>query len=140
MRTYSDAHLEHYADRFIGLRLARHGVNLEQYLANPRRYEKDEALKEEPLLPAQERAIARLWWEQDTGLARELPSTAVAPQWSDSMIRDWRAHLAQWRDAQAKVEGDIAHLPRQDNGHIVEPLKHHRYPRSSTANFAKRNA
>ena len=25
MRTYSDAHIEHYADRFIALRIARHG-------------------------------------------------------------------------------------------------------------------
>lgn len=34
-RTYPDAYLEHYADRFVALGLARCGIRLEQYLHSP---------------------------------------------------------------------------------------------------------
>lgn len=144
MRTYSDATLEHYADRFIALRLARHGVNLEQYLANPARFERL-ALEPEPPLPAQQAAALRLWWRWDTGLAphghEEGAATLPAgypPQHED--WQDWRELIQQWRHVEAQVERDIAHLPRRDNGHIVEPLRHHRFPRSGAANFTKRGA
>lgn len=137
MRTYSDATLEHYADRFIALRLARHGVNLEQYLANPARFERL-ALEPEPPLPAQQAAALRLWWRWDTGLAPAGASTA--PTALPANYQDHRELLARWRDAEAQVERDIAHLPRRDNGHIVEPLRHHRFPRSGAANFTKRGA
>lgn len=137
MRTYNDATLEHYADRFIALRLARHGVNLAQYLANPERFERL-ALEPEPLLPAQRDATLRLWWGWDTGLGPQ--GDAATPASVPENYQDWRDLLDQWRAAEAKVERDIAHLPRQNNGCIVEPLHHHRYPRSSAANFAKRGA
>ncbi|MDX1464093.1 MAG: hypothetical protein R3215_00135 [Halomonas sp.] len=141
MRTYSDAVIEHYADRFMGLRLARHGVSLEQYLADPQRYE-ERALDPEPPLPRQRAVALRLWWAWDTGLAHPSAATSapVESHWSDGLIRDWRAHLAQWRDAEARVERDVDHLPRQNNGRIVEPLHHHRHPRSGAANFTKRGA
>ena len=95
MRTYSDAHLEHYADRFVGLRLARHGVNLAQYLANPPAFERL-ALEPEPLLPAQQAAVLRIWQRWDTGLAegteRITDNTATnANPW------DWSDLLEQWR-------------------------------------------
>lgn len=59
MTTYRDEYLEHYADRYVALYLKGHGVTLEQYLADPSRYDRlaDEPL---PLLPAQQRVQARL--------------------------------------------------------------------------------
>jgi hypothetical protein len=132
MQTYSDAHLEHYADRFIALRLARHGINLVQYLANIDRFERL-ALEPEPLLPAQQAAALKLWQQQDTGL--DAPSaTASQEEW-----QDWRELVAGWREETTAQERALAHLPRR-NGAIVEPLAHHRYPRSAACNFTRRNA
>lgn len=59
MKTYSDEYLEHYADRYVALRLKGHGVTLMQYLAAPARYE-HLALEPLPLLPAQRAVQARL--------------------------------------------------------------------------------
>ncbi|AXY41623.1 hypothetical protein [Halomonas sp. JS92-SW72] len=136
MRTYSDATLEHYADRFIALRLARHGVNLEQYLANPARFERL-ALEPEPPLPAQQAAALRLWWAWDTGLAPAGASTV--PTALPANYQCWRELIAQWRHAEATVERDIAHLPRR-NGAFIEPLHHHRFPRGGQSDFTKRGA
>ncbi len=52
MKTYSDDYLNHYADRYVALHLKRHGVTLEQYLANPRQYD-GLAMLPFPPLPAQ---------------------------------------------------------------------------------------
>ena len=52
MQTYSDDYLNHYADRYMAMQLKRHGVTLDQYLANPARYEVL-ALEPFPALPAQ---------------------------------------------------------------------------------------
>jgi len=38
-KVYDVHYLQHYADRYVSLRLHAHGVTLEQYLANPDRYE-----------------------------------------------------------------------------------------------------
>lgn len=56
---YSVPYLEHYADRYVELHLKGHGISLEQYLANPQRYEHlaDEPF---PLLPEQRQAQARI--------------------------------------------------------------------------------
>lgn len=65
-----DPYLNHYADRFIALRLSAHGVDLEQYLANPGRFE-HLADEPEPLLPAQREAAARIsaqWAADDADL------------------------------------------------------------------------
>jgi len=136
MRTYSDATIEHYADRFIALRLARHGISLEQYLAHPERCERL-ALEPEPLLAAQQAAALRLWWGWDTGLAPAGASTA--PTALPANYQCWRELIAQWRDAEATVERDIAHLPRR-NGAIIEPLHHHRFCRGRNGNFIKKTA
>lgn len=131
MTRYTDAHLEHYADRFMLLHLARHGVTLPQYLANVERFERL-ALEPEPLLPAQHAAALRLWWAQDTGLApRTDASEAVAlpENW-----QDWRELIEHWR-----AERDVAHLP-QRNGTYLEPLCHHRYERRNNSRFIKRGA
>ncbi|MCL7931725.1 hypothetical protein [Halomonas llamarensis] len=136
MNTYTDAHLEHYADRFIALRLARHGVNLAQYLANVERFERL-ALEPEPLLPAQHAAALRLWQQQDTGLA-EQPATPLesTPDW------DWRDLLDQWRDEVAQSERELDQLS-QRNGAYVEPMRHHRHNRGMSrgnANFERKQA
>lgn len=101
MKTYRDEYLKHYADRYVAMHLRGHGITLEQYLADPARYE-DLALEPFPLLPAQREIQERL-------------------------------------DAEAaRVEAEVAHLPRR-NGAVVEVLHHHRHPkRSPLAFFARR--
>ncbi|WP_445157374.1 hypothetical protein [Halomonas sp. E14] len=43
-------------------------------------------------------------------------------------------------DAEAeRVEAEVAHLPRR-NGAVVEPLHHHRHPRSAQCDFKRRTA
>lgn len=142
MRTYSDAHLEHYADRFIALRMARHGVNLAQYLINPAQFERL-ALEPEPLLPAQQAAVLRFWQRWDTGLA------AVSEQASSqddietqATGWDWRDLIEQWRDEVAQSEREVGQLS-QRNGAAFEPMRHHRHNRGvsrSTSNFERKQA
>lgn len=133
MKTVSNEHLEHYADRFALLRLARHGVTLAQYLANVDRFERL-ALEPEPPLPAQQAAILRLWAEQDTGLA-DRPAEPVQPELGEHDA--WRDLLAGLRAEAAYAERAVAHLP-QRNGAIVEPLHHHRHPRRAGSGVIKR--
>lgn len=59
MTIYSDAYLNHYADRYVAMHLKRHGVTLEQYLADPARYEHLE-FEPFPLLPEQRRVQQQL--------------------------------------------------------------------------------
>lgn len=135
MTTYSDETLEQYADRFVQLRLARHGVNLAQYLANPVQFERL-ALEPEPLLPAQQAAVLRIWQRWDTGLA-EQPAAAQessVPDW------DWRDLLERWHCETEQAERAVARM-QQRNGAYVEPLHHKRHnARNRSANFAKRGA
>lgn len=139
MNRYTDAHIEHYADRFIALRLARHGVNLEQYLANVERFERL-ALENEPLLAAQHAPVLRLWAEADTGLARESRPGHVAPHWSDAILQDPHELVARWRAESDAAEREVEHLT-QRNGAYVEPLRHHCHPpRSKCSFFNKRGA
>ncbi|KGE77669.1 hypothetical protein [Halomonas salina] len=137
MRTYSDAELEYYADRFMLLRLARYGINLEQYLANVLRYEML-ALTNEPLLPAQQAAALRIWQRWDTGLG--MGDQGNTPAIERGELIDLDELQAQWRADAEKAQRPLTHLPRR-NGAIIEPLHHHRHPaRSNAANFAKRGA
>ncbi|MCJ8285129.1 hypothetical protein [Halomonas sp.] len=141
MTTYPDETLEYYAERFIRLRLSRHGLSLAQYLANVE-YGERLALNPEPPLPAQQGAILRLWAEQDTGLAAgsPSPSTRLEPHWSDAQLQDWRELLAHWRHEGHSAEREVAHLP-QRNGAVIEPLRHTCHPRRpGAAFFNKRGA
>lgn len=52
MKMYSDAYLNHYADRYVAMQLKRHGVTLDQYLADPAKYDHLE-FEPFPPLPAQ---------------------------------------------------------------------------------------
>lgn len=165
MPTYSNAYLEHYADRFVLLRLSRHGMTLLQYLEHPQtceakgRFEdlrmakhgisfaqylanpeacETKALEAEPPTPGQHAAILRLWADQDTGLRRR-PVPGVEPHWSDDMLQDPRELLARWRQESDAAERELEHLP-QRNGAIVEPLHHHRHPRTPACDFTRRKA
>jgi hypothetical protein len=140
MRTYSDAHIEHYADRFIALRMARHGVNLAQYLINPHQFERL-ALEPEPLLPAQEAAVLRIWQRWDTGLA---PVAEGGTESSENQTAgwDWRDLLDQWREEVAQSEREVCQLS-QRNGAAFEPMRHHRHNRGmnrGTSNFVRKQA
>lgn len=138
MRTYSDAHLEHYADRFIALRMARHGVNLAQYLINPHQFERL-ALEPEPLLPAQEAAVLRIWQRWDTGLAEQTAEpTEAAP---DEEPSELPPEFAVWEEFLLGLGNNKA--IRQRNGAFVEPLHHHRHNRGmnrGTSNFERKQA
>ncbi|UEQ03204.1 hypothetical protein LMS44_18240 [Halomonas profundus] len=140
MRTYSDAHIEHYADRFIALRMARHGVNLAQYLINPHQFERL-ALEPEPLLPAQEAAVLRIWQRWDTGLAPVAEGTTDSCE-NQAAGWDWRDLLDQWRDEVAQSEREVCQLS-QRNGAAFEPMRHHRHNRGmnrGTSNFVRKQA
>lgn len=104
--TYSDAYLDHYADRYVAGRLHAHGVSLDAYLADPARYD---ALTwaPEPLLPAQQAVAARL-----------------AAQWG---LDDEHDRLA------AGLEADLADAVRLAGGALREPLHHHQMPRCQGA-------
>ncbi|MDO0944627.1 hypothetical protein [Chromohalobacter israelensis] len=136
MTTYPDETLDYYADRFVLLRLARHGVTLPQYLANVDRFERL-ALEAEPLLPQQQAAALHLWWGWDTGLAPRGDGgepTALPDNW-----QDWRELLARWRAESEAAEREVAHLPHR-NGAPIEPLHHHRFERRNNSRFTKRGA
>ncbi|SES24366.1 hypothetical protein SAMN04487958_110117 [Vreelandella subterranea] len=137
MTTYSDETLEQYADRFVQLRLARHGVNLAQYLANPVQFERL-ALEPEPLLPAQQAAVLRIWQRWDTGLAEQpvAAQESSVPDWD----WDWRDLLDRWHTETEQAERAVARM-QQRNGAYVEPLHHHRHNRGNartTANFERK--
>lgn len=59
MKTYSDEYLDHYADRYVAMHLKGHGITLDQFLANPARYE-HLALEPFPLMPEQKAVRDRL--------------------------------------------------------------------------------
>lgn len=135
MQTYTDSELEYYADRFICLRIFRHGINLAQYMANPVAYELLD-LPVEPLLPAQQAAMLRIWQRWDTGLGA--PATAV-PERHD--WQDWRELLDRWREETAEAERALGRMS-QRNGAYVEPMRHHRHHgrNRTAANFARKGA
>ena len=134
MRTYSDAHIEHYADRFIALRIARHGVDLAQYLINPAQFERL-ALEPEPLLPKQQMAVLRIWQRWDTGLAEQ----AAAPEAPKEKPFELPGEYAMWEEFLLGIGNNKA--IRQRNGAYVEPMHHHRHnPRNRSANFARKGA
>ena len=141
MNTYSDAYLEHHADRFIALRLARHGVNLAQYLANPVQFERL-ALEPEPLLPAQQAAVLRIWQRWDTGLLSASEPAASEPEDdADEEAFELPGEYAVWEEFLMELGNNKA--IRQRNGAFVEPLRHHRHNRGMnrlTANFERRQA
>ena len=135
MRTYSDAHLEHYADRFMALRMARHGVNLAEYLISPAQFERL-ALEPEPLLPAQQAAVLRIWQQWDTGLA----ATASEPTPEADEPFQLPGVYAVWEEFLLGIGNNKA--IRQRNGAFIEPLHHHRHTnqRNRSANFARKGA
>lgn len=145
MRTYSDEHLEYYADRFIRLWIARHGVTLAQYLINPAQFDRL-ALEPEPLLPAQKAAVLRIWQRWDTGLA-EVKEQADQPSEENDIEAqadgwNWRDLIQQWRDEVAQSEREVCQLS-QRNGAAFEPMRHHRHNRGmnrGTSNFVRKQA
>ena len=104
--TYSDAYLNHYADRYVANRLHAHGVSLDAYLADPARYH---ALAWEPeaLLPAQQAVADRL-----------------AAQWGADDEHDRLS---------AGLEAGLADAVRLADGALREPLHHRLKPRSQGA-------
>ena len=144
MNTYSDAYLEYYADRFVQQRFSsRLGITLPHYLANVERCEQllmqSSGLAPEPLLPAQQKAMLKIWQRWDTGLTDQAEETsddieAQAAGW------DWRDLLDQWRE-EVEAERALAHLS-QRNGAAFEPMRHHRHNhgRNRNAYFGRKGA
>lgn len=86
MTTYSDEYLNHYADRFVAMRLSLYGVRLDQYLANPAHYEAL-AMEPLPLLPQQRAVQARL--DEADKVAAEV---AHLPQRNGTTVEPLRHH------------------------------------------------
>jgi len=166
MTRYADETLEYYADRFVLLGIARAGIALDRYMANPQQcermarfvalrldrlrvtfaqfctdpelYEERAAVECEPPLVSQHAAILRLWQQQDTGvMQRQHDDPTHGPWLAESDLVDIGELLAGWRDEAAAAEREVAHLP-QRNGAPIEPLHHHRYPRRAGNGFLKR--
>lgn len=128
---YPDAYLNHYADRYRQLMLYLHNITLLQYLANPEACERvaeefstrgrvcDPAVLpqrisvQEAHLRAERQAEERL---------RELAGLA-------DLARQGMAELAELEEIEAEAERGLERCPRRD-GAIVEPLRHHTWPRS----------
>lgn len=128
MTTYTDEYLEHYADRYMALRLRRHGVSLEDYLADPGRYE-PLALEPLPLLPKQRMVAHRLRAQEE------------AEKLNRAFIRFARTVAKEYVAAQKAREAErpVENLPRR-NGAVVEPLRHHRWPRRAHKAFFDKKA
>lgn len=83
---YSTAYVEYHADQFVAALLHKHGLTLDQYLANPARYQ-FLLTADFPLLPAQTKVRVRLireeiLQEQAEEIAKELdgmPRNNVRP-------------------------------------------------------------
>ncbi len=86
MKMHSVAYLEHHADVFAANLLHKHGITLDQYLADPARYQFF-LTADFPLLPAQTKVRVRLireeiMQEQAEEIAKELdgmPRNNVRP-------------------------------------------------------------
>lgn len=87
MKTYSDEYLEHYADRYVAMHLKGHGVSLEQYLAEPARYE-HLTLEPFPLLPEQRAVQARL----DAEAAKAEAEVAHLPRRNGAVVEPLHHH------------------------------------------------
>ena len=120
MSTYTDEYLEHYADRYVEQRLARHGVSLEQYLAAPGRYA-GVALEPEPML-AQQRAV-------QTRLDAERQMPAVErdvedlPRRNGTAMENVEARAEEYAAARDQLSHQVQTLERQ-----IEDIKREHLP------------
>ncbi|WIX31217.1 hypothetical protein QO259_10255 [Salinicola sp. JS01] len=169
MTRIADEQLEYYADRFVLLGIARAGIQLDRYLANPARcelmarftylrldrlgvsftqfcaapdlFEERAAVECEPPLASQQAAILRLWQQQDTGV---MPCQHAHPEKGPSLapddLLDIDELLAGFRDDIAAEERAVAGLPRQNNGAVVERMRHRRHPTSNPSFTPRSNA
>ncbi|KMQ74030.1 hypothetical protein [Marinobacter subterrani] len=112
-RMYPTAYLEYHADQYAAALLHKQGVSLDQYLADPARYQ-DLLTRPFPLLPTQTRVRTRLMREE---IKKErLQSTA-------DLVRDELR-----REIEAQLEQELDGYPR-NNVRPFEPMRHHRYPK-----------
>ena len=103
--TFSDAHIEYWAEVYLRNAVASHGVLFEYFLINPQAVlfsidDRDPIFR--PLLPAQERVQRRLDLQMPLGELEELKQ---------------QQHLER------------AHQVVNRNGMLFEPMKHHSWPR-----------
>jgi len=104
-RMYPTAYLEHHADQYASAMLYKHGITLDQYLADPARYQ-ELITRPFPLLPAQTRARLRIMQDEQRAEARELFREEVERQ----------------------LEKELDDFPR-NNVRPFEPMRHHRFPK-----------
>ncbi len=101
MTMYTTAYLEHYADQYASAMLYKHGITLDQYLADPARYQ-ELITRPFPLLPTQTRARLRIIQDEQ------------------------RAEFRQ--DVESQLEKELDDFPR-NNVRPFEPMRHHRFPK-----------
>ncbi len=108
---YSDAYLEYWGEIFTKNRLyQRRGIPFGVFLVSPADYLQIDVEADDDLLPLLE------------------GQQAVAQRQADAMLEDHQA---------LRAEAEVQHLPCR-NGARVEPLHHHRFPRTPATNFETR--
>lgn len=119
MTTYSDAYLNHFADRYVELGLRDLNITLLQYLAAPQACERAAAefqrlgQQPDPLIMPQQISLMEAQLEADVRAARGVVDT------SQTLDPD-----PQTREIEADAERGLEHCPRR-GGRIIEPLHHH---------------
>ncbi|HKJ94927.1 MAG TPA: hypothetical protein VKA32_04795 [Gammaproteobacteria bacterium] len=140
---YPDAYLNHYADRYRQLMLYLHNISLLQYLANP---EACERVAEEfsargrvcdPAVVPQRITVV----ERQLRAERQAEEGLRALTELSDLARQGMAQLAELEEIEAEAERGLEGCPRR-GGAIVEPLRHHTWPRSGDpkSNFTMRRA
>ena len=110
----TDEHLEFYSELYHRFHLDRY-LEFRTYIATPRRYlERFGALLdgEEPLPLLRRQLAVRDRLDANEATARELKAA----------VKEFGAVLDGW-------ERSLAQHRRIQNGHLIEPMKHHRHPR-----------
>lgn len=142
---FTDEQVEFYGARYIAVGIGMRGVTFEQYIADPRRYDNfDPSLDPLPLNAKQLRVQRKLLAvTSDTNVAdakrRDSGIHSVNPlPLNSKQRRVWRRLIDDELSHHVKrIEREVQNLPRR-NGRVIEPLRHHRFPRS-IPNFSPRS-
>ncbi|WP_328184673.1 hypothetical protein [Marinobacter sp. OP 3.4] len=112
-RMYPTAYLEYHADQYAAAMLHKQGVSLDQYLADPARYQ-DLLTRPFPLLPAQTRVRTQL-------MRKEIQRERLE-KFAD-LVRE-----EQRQEIEAQLEKELDEYPR-NNVRPFEPMRHRRFPK-----------
>lgn len=143
---YPDDYLERWGEFFVHNRLDRVlGITFEQFLAHPGVYvaRYHEHMNSEEHLQAAALRISQGQYEPPIVQQAKIRERIYARSLEEALARV-KSGMATVDDAEflqraIRAARGIEHLPRQDNGHPVEKMGHHRHPKSQ-ADFTRREA